>query len=122
MIDARVEKWTQGKHVRYLELATAAIDVKGNDFRARHKPPAKSFDFAACGIPVIVGPGSSADYHFWHVGYTPLYADSWQKHLDRDYRQYAYKKALPLRQLLSGEHIWSQLRMMLEQEIERVLR
>ena len=116
----RIEQWTRAKHIQYLALSTAAIDIKGDDFRARHKPPAKSFDFAASGIPIIVGHGSSADYHFRHIGYTPLYANSWQEELDGDYRQYAYKKAMPIRQSLSSESVWNRLRMMLEEEFERV--
>lgn len=116
----RIEQWTPASHMRYLELATAAIDIKGNDFRSRNKPPAKSFDFAASGIPVIVSRGSSADYDFGHIKYTPLYSDSWQVKLDDDYRQYVYDKAFPLRNFLNAEYVWTQLREALERELDRV--
>ena len=55
--------------------AMAALDIKANDFRARHKPPAKALDFLASGLPVIVNRGSSTDMHLQTLGYNPIYSD-----------------------------------------------
>ncbi len=33
-------------------MARAALDIKGTDFRSRHKPATKAYDFIAPGIPL----------------------------------------------------------------------
>ena len=60
-----------------LELAVAAIDIKGDDFRARHKPPAKMLDFLASGVPVITNPGSSSDLFAKKNALMVLNAENW---------------------------------------------
>lgn len=59
----RIETWAPTRHLEWLSLARAAIDIKGDDFRSRHKPPAKALDFIASGIPLAMnGDSSSAQY------------------------------------------------------------
>lgn len=70
----RCAKWSPERHVEWTQSASAAIDVKGNDFRSRHKPPAKAMDFLASGVPVITNRGSSVDLHITELGLTPVYA------------------------------------------------
>lgn len=64
----RIEPWTPELQVDWTAMACCAIDVKANDFRARHKPPAKALDFAASGLPVASNRGSSVDLHFRQLG------------------------------------------------------
>lgn len=71
----RIETWTEAIHLEWLAQTRIAIDIKGSDFRSRHKPPAKLFDFLASGIPVLIDRGSSADLELHYRGVKPLYAE-----------------------------------------------
>ncbi len=71
----RIGAWTTATHLEWLAQAGIAIDIKGSDFRSRHKPPAKVFDYIASGIPVLVNRGSSAALELTWRGMTPLYED-----------------------------------------------
>lgn len=86
-----VQRWSESLHMHCLEVASLAVDIKGQDFRSRHKPPAKVFDFLASGIPVIVNRGSSADIHLSALGYEPLYDNSWLSELNGQHRQLAFE-------------------------------
>ena len=57
------ESWTHHNHLAWLQRCRAAFDIKGQDFRARHKPPAKTLDFLASGVPFAMSrPSSSVDH------------------------------------------------------------
>lgn len=71
-----VETWSEIRHITALDSTIAGLDVKGSDFRSRHKPPAKVLDYLASGLPVIVNQGGSADFHLRTIGITPLYSES----------------------------------------------
>lgn len=64
----RIQQWTPELQIAWTAIASCAIDVKVNDFRARHKPPAKALDFAASGLPLASNRGSSVDLHFRQLG------------------------------------------------------
>ncbi len=108
--DIRVERWSEQKHIEYLEVATAAIDIKGNDFRARHKPPAKALDFLASGIPVITNRGSSVDFHVSQVGPSPLYVDNWRNSLTQEYRKAVFNASRNLKENLDPTAKWEGFR------------
>lgn len=55
----RMANWTESLHFDWMRDARVAVDIKGDDFRSRHKPPAKGFDFIASGIPVLTTQASS---------------------------------------------------------------
>lgn len=59
----RVGRWTPDRHVEWTRQARAAFDVKGDDFRARHKPPTKALDFLASGLPMAMNADSSSTEH-----------------------------------------------------------
>ncbi len=59
----RIGRWSPERHVEWTSLARAAIDIKGDDFRSRHKPPAKALDFIASGLPLAMNPGTSSGEH-----------------------------------------------------------
>jgi hypothetical protein len=75
--DVTMVPWSREVHLKLTELALAAIDVKGNDFRARHKPPAKMLDFLASGVPVMTNRGSSADLFAHENELLVLRAENW---------------------------------------------
>lgn len=58
--DVRLEAWSPEAHRVWLTRCRAVIDVKGEDFRARHKPPAKALDYLASGIPLAMNAPSSS--------------------------------------------------------------
>ena len=47
-----IENWSAERQLERTAEARAAIDVKGTDFRSRHKPAAKGIDFIASGVPL----------------------------------------------------------------------
>lgn len=59
----RIERWTPVRHIEWTTRARAALDVKGDDFRSRHKPPTKALDFLASGVPLAMNPDSSSTEH-----------------------------------------------------------
>ncbi len=105
----RIEVWDERRHIDFLRVASAAIDVKGNDFRARHKPPAKALDFLASGIPVILNRGSSADLHLSQLGAVTLNTDDWKSQLTPEHRQLVFKQADSLRQMVSPQRVWQKV-------------
>lgn len=74
--EVRLATWSADRHVDMLRSAVAAVDVKGDDFRSRHKPPAKVLDFLASGLPVVINRGSSADLHLQSLGIRSVWSES----------------------------------------------
>jgi hypothetical protein len=85
--------------------ARAVIDIKGRDFRARCKPPAKGIDFVASGVPLAMDPDSSTAEHLARMGFEvadPLDADRW---LLREYWEETRRFGVALRELVSLERV-----------------
>ena len=60
---APTSEFTSGalkSRIRMTMNALAAIDIKGADFRSRHKPPAKAIDFIASGLPLAMNDGKQS--------------------------------------------------------------
>ena len=78
-----VERWSPESHLEWLRRCRAALDIKGNDFRARHKPPAKALDYLASGIPLAINADSSSVEHLRNMGFevaTPDDTAMWFSH------------------------------------------
>jgi hypothetical protein len=76
----RIQTWNKERHLALTAQARAAIDVKGNDFRSRHKPAAKAIDFIASGLPLAMNPDSCVVDHLARMGFdipSPLDTSSW---------------------------------------------
>jgi hypothetical protein len=76
----RIERWSQQRHLELVAAARLAIDIKGNDFRQRHKPAAKAIDFIASGLPLATNPESYSAEYLSRLGFevvTPLDTDRW---------------------------------------------
>src|SRR5205823_4435613 len=96
-----VKRWTPEEHLACVAKACAAIDIKGEDFRSRHKPPAKAIDFIASGVPLAMNPGSSPVEHLADLGFevaSPLDPDRW---LSQEYAEETLRFGAALRELLS---------------------
>lgn len=63
------ECWSPESHLHWLSRCRAAFDIKADDFRARHKPPAKALDFLASGIPFAMSQPSSSVDHLERLGF-----------------------------------------------------
>jgi hypothetical protein len=97
----RVHNWSPHRQAEMTEAARVVIDVKGNDFRSRHKPPAKGIDFIASGVPLAMNPESSTAEHLARMGFEvadPLDTARW---LSREYWEETRRFGLALRELLT---------------------
>lgn len=111
----RIESWSAEAHVRLLAEARGALDIKGDDFRARHKPPAKAVDFLASGVPLAMNPDSSPVEHLARLGFeiaSPLEPERW---LSREYWEETRRFGGALRELLSRERIGRRFRRLIEE-------
>jgi hypothetical protein len=111
----RIDRWSKEAHLELLAGAKAALDIKGSDFRARHKPPAKAIDFIASGVPLAMNPDSSAAEHLARMGFevaSPLDTDRW---FSPDYWEETRRFGMALRELLSLERIGRRYRRVIEE-------
>lgn len=100
-----ITKWTEELHREWTGTAKAAIDIKGSDFRQRHKPPAKAVDFVTSGVPLAMNCDSSPVEHLARMGFavaTPEDAERW---LSREYWEETRRFGRSLRDSLSREQI-----------------
>jgi hypothetical protein len=101
----RIENWTKERHIEAAAQARAAIDIKGQDFRSRHKPPAKAIDFLACGLPLAMNEDICVVRHLAGMGFdvaSPLDTERW---LSREYWEETRRFGGVLRELLSRERV-----------------
>lgn len=106
-LDVAIEVWTPAAHRARAGSARASLDVKGDDFRSRHKPPAKGIDAIASGLPLAVEPGSSTAEHLGRMGFEPcppLDIDRW---LSRSYREETGRFGEAIREILSPARVAS---------------
>lgn len=98
----RIDQWTPPRHVEWTGVARAALDVKGDDFRSRHKPPAKALDFLASGVPLAMNPESSSTEHLlrWY-GFEMAALDDLDRWLSNEYWRDVQRLVTPLRLDLS---------------------
>ena len=78
--DVRIHEWSPDRHRLFTAQARVALDIKGDDFRSRHKPPAKALDFIASGLPVALSAGSGPSEHLARLGLvvpTPHETERW---------------------------------------------
>lgn len=58
--------WNPALQTRMLREAKAAIDMKGDSFNQRHKPPTKAQKFVCSGLPLAMNEGESVRYFVRH--------------------------------------------------------
>lgn len=104
-VPVRVHEWSAARQAAMTAVARAAIDVKGSDFRSRHKPPAKGIDFVASGVPLAMNADSGTSEHLGRLGFEvadPKDVDRW---LSREYWEETARFGAALRELLSLERV-----------------
>tara|TARA_R110002111_G_scaffold256739_1_gene324158 strand:+ start:1231 stop:3423 length:2193 start_codon:yes stop_codon:yes gene_type:complete len=113
----RIENWDPHKHVTWAGLASSAIDVKGTDFRARHKPPAKAIDNIASGLPLAMNADSSSTKHLARQGFQIASIEDQKYWFSEEYCNRTIEYGSELRKTLSRENIGKHFKAI----IERVL-
>jgi hypothetical protein len=111
----RVEAWSPARHLEAVAGARGALEIKGDDFRARHKPPAKAIDFLAAGVPLAMNPDSCVVEHLARLGFevaSPLDPGHW---LSPRYAEETRRFGAALRELLSLERIGRRFRRIIEE-------
>ncbi len=106
-----IEEWSPERHIHWLSRSRAALDVKGCDFRARHKPPAKAIDFIASGLPLAMNIDSSPVEHLSRMGFEVASVGD-PRWLSRSYADETRRFGGALRELLSRRRVglrWRQL-------------
>ena len=76
----RIESWTPERHRERLAECRAVLDIKGQDFRARHKPASKAIDAIASGVPLAMNADSSSTAYLRGLGFeiaSPQDTDRW---------------------------------------------
>jgi len=115
----RMECWTPERHVEWTSLCRGAFDVKGEDFRATHKPPAKAIDFLASGAPISLQPDSSTAEHLAAMGFEAATIDDRERWLSRDYWDDTARFGGVLRELLSLKRVRHRWRRIIENVFSR---
>jgi hypothetical protein len=101
----KVENWSRERQIKLTRQAKAALDIKGTDFRSRHKPPAKAIDFLASGLPLAMNPDSSAVEHLARMGFEICSPENIDRWLSKEYWEETQRFGKALRELLSLERI-----------------
>jgi hypothetical protein len=113
--DVIIEQWSPATHLQRMVECRAALDIKGNDFRSRHKPPAKAIDFVASGVPLAINSESAPADHLARMGFdlaSPLDANRW---LSLEYWEETCRFGAALRELLSLERIGRRWRRLIDE-------
>jgi len=110
----RIGVWTPARHREWAELARAAIDIKGNDFRSRHKPPTKALDCLASGIPLAMNQDSSSALHLASLGFDVSNPENVDRWLSREYWNETVRFGRTLCRDLSYEKIAARWRHVLQ--------
>lgn len=113
----RMEVWSPERQRFWLRRATAAVDVKGDDFRSRHKPPAKALDFLASGLPLAMHADSSSAEHLARMGFELAVPEDPDRWLSRAYWDETQRFGAAVRELLSRERIGIRWRRLIEQVV-----
>jgi hypothetical protein len=110
----RIENWTKERHIEAAGQARAAVDIKGQDFRCRHKPPAKAIDFLASGLPLAMNEDSCVVRHLAGMGFdvaSPVDTERW---LSREYWEETRRFGAAVPELLSRERVGRRWRVIIE--------
>lgn len=113
-LPVRILNWSKWLQEEMTAGARAALDVKGGDFRSRHKPPAKAIDFLAAGLPLAMNQDSSPVEHLAGLGFevpSPLDTRRW---LSRTYWEETQRFGRALRELLSRKRIGLRLKRVID--------
>lgn len=107
--DVTIEAWSPEQHKAACRLARAAIDIKGSEFRQRHKPAAKAIDFVASGLPLAMNEDSSSSRYLRTLGFDIPAATDTARWLSREYWQETRRFGKAISELFSRQRIAKRL-------------
>jgi hypothetical protein len=110
----RLDAWSSESHREWLTRCRCAIDIKGDDFRARHKPPAKALDFLASGVPFAMNRPSSPVHHLLGLGFEIPEIDDWATLLSPEYALECQRFGIAMSELLSLARVGNRWRAILQ--------
>jgi hypothetical protein len=94
-------EWTRERQIELMSQARLALDIKGDDFRSRHKPAAKAIDFIASGLPLAMNQDSCVVAHLADMGFEVPSPEDEGRWFSRTYWEETQRFGLALRELLS---------------------
>lgn len=95
------QEWSEAAQAEMMQACRAAIDIKGDSFNQRTKPPTKAQQFVASGVPFGCNPGHPAIAYFRRHGFDVADAADFDRLLSRSYWEETQRLAVPLRANLS---------------------
>jgi hypothetical protein len=95
------QEWSEAVQAEMMQACRAAIDIKGDSFNQRTKPPTKAQQFVASGVPFGCNPGHPAIAYFRERGFDLADAADVERLLSRSYWEKTQRLAVPLRETLS---------------------
>lgn len=113
--DVHVHDWSAEVQRALMAGARGALDIKGEDFRGRHKPPAKAFDFIASGLPLTMNPDSCVVSHLARMGFDVAAPRDRERWFSREYFLETQRFGRAVRELLSLERVGRRCRRILEE-------
>lgn len=116
-VPVRVERWSPEAHRKAALEVDLAFDIKGTDFRQRHKPSAKALDFLASNLPLAINADSSPARHLKHLGFEVAAPDDHSRWLSEDYRQETAAFGRWLRETYSRARIGIQWRHVIDETL-----
>ncbi len=96
-----VSEWGEAAQAEMMQTCRAAIDIKGESFNQRMKPPTKAQQFAASGVPFGCNPGHPAIAYFRIRGFEVAEAADFRRLLSQSYWEETQRLAVRLREDLS---------------------
>ena len=79
------QEWSEAAQRELMQTCRAAIDIKGDSFNQRTKPPTKAQQFIASGVPFGCNPGHPAIDYFHKRGFEVADAADFDRLLSRPY-------------------------------------
>jgi hypothetical protein len=113
----RIQRWTAERHRQAVSEADLAIDLKGSDFRQRHKPSAKALDFLASNLPLAMNVDSRPAQHLRQMGvFVPAPHDH-ERWLSEEYRRETERFGQQLRETFSRPQVGQEWRRMIDETL-----
>jgi hypothetical protein len=104
-LSVTIERWTAERHRALCRTARGAIDLKGDDFRQRHKPAAKAIDFIASGLPLAMNPDSSSSRYVRELGFDIAAPEDTSRWLSKEYWQETRRFGKAIGEILSLKRV-----------------
>ena len=101
----RMDVWSPEKQREWMQLARGAVDVKGADFRSRHKPPTKAADFLASGLPLALNADTSPREYCAELGFEVALSEDIDRWFSEEYWSECCQFGEKLQSLLSPEKV-----------------